>query len=124
MGKASMSNIANEIYLAIVKHTAWKKRLHNVIETGKKAENLSVEHCELGKWLKDNAISLSSHRHYSKVVELHDKLHKEADRIVSLALRGKTEEARTAIEYGSEFEHISQELVRNIIAWHDAVIGK
>jgi hypothetical protein len=119
-----MSNLANEIYLAIVKHTAWKKRLHNVIETGKRGEALGIEHCELGKWLKEHDAKLSSHYYYSKVVELHQKLHKEADRLVSMAVRGNTAEARTAVEYGSDFEHLSQELVRNIIAWHDTVIGK
>ena len=119
-----MNNLANEIYLAIVKHTAWKKRLHQVIETGKKTHDIDVEHCELGKWLKENAAKLSSHRHYSSIVDLHNKLHKEADQIVNLASRGRTTEAKTAIEYGSEFEHLSQDLVRNIIAWHDVVTKK
>ncbi len=119
-----MNNLANEIYQAIVKHTAWKKRLHQVIETGKKTQDIDVEHCELGKWLKEHAALLSSHRHYSSIVDLHNKLHKEADQIVNLASRGRTTEAKMAIEYGSEFEHLSQNLVRNIIAWHDVVTKK
>lgn len=117
-------NLANEIYQAIVKHTAWKKRLHNVIETGKKDDKVSAEHSELGQWLKANASELSSHKHYVKVLELHEQLYKEAQRIVILAQRGSVEDARTAIEYGSAFERLSQELVHNIIVWHDAVIGK
>jgi len=119
-----MSNIANEIYQAIVKHTAWKKRLHLIVETGKKGENISAENSELGKWLKVNAATLNSHPHYLAVLELQEKLHIEAQKAVALALRGKLEEARAAIEYGSEFEHLSQTLVHNIITWHDAVTGK
>jgi radical SAM superfamily enzyme with C-terminal helix-hairpin-helix motif len=119
-----MNNIANEIYQAIVKHTAWKKRLHQVIDTGKKGQDVGIEHCELGKWLKEHAAQLGSYQHYSIVVDLHNKLHKEADQIVNLASRGRTTEAKTAIEYGSEFEHLSQDLVRNIIAWHDVVTKK
>jgi hypothetical protein len=110
--------------MAIVAHTAWKKRLHDALNTGHVGHELESKNCELSKWLKDNADELSLYEHYNKVSELHDKLHQEADKIIRLARSGKREEAKAAANYGSEFEHISQQLVQNIIAWHDVVIGK
>ena len=119
-----MSSIANTIYQAIVNHTQWKKHLHDIVEQGHHPDDFSLEQDQFDKWLKANAQELSRYEHYSKVVELNRKLHYEAQRIIHLALTGKSAEAKTLIEYGSDFEHLSQNLVQNIIAWHDTVIGK
>lgn len=116
-----MEKIAHQIYKAIVHHTTWKKHLHEMIESGIVDEELGEEVCEFGQWLKENVEKLNSSEHYFKVAELHHQVHKEAQRIITLALSGRREEALAAIVYGSEFEHISQSLVQNIIAWHDAV---
>ena len=116
-----MKKIAHQIYKSIVHHTTWKKHLHEMIESGIVDEDFSEEVCEFGQWLKENAQELSSSEHYSKVTELHHRVHTEAQKIIALALSGKREEALTAIAYGSEFEHTSQTLVQSIIAWHDAV---
>lgn len=116
-----MNKIAHQIYKSIVHHTTWKKHLHEMIESCIVDEDLSEEVCEFGQWLKENFEELKGSEHYSKVVELHHQVHKEAQRIITLALSGKREEALVAIAYGSEFEHTSQLLVQNIIAWHDAV---
>jgi hypothetical protein len=58
------------------------------------------------------------------VVELHERLHQEAQQIMRLSRNGKHAEAKAAASYGSNFEHLSQELVQNIIAWHDIVTGR
>ncbi len=119
-----MSKIANHIYMAIVKHTAWKKRLHEAVQTGKNFSNLGLEQCELGKWLITNAEELKEYDHYYLVVDYHGQLHQEADKIIELAQQGHQQRALSSLEYGSHFEHISQQLVQNIIAWHDTVVGK
>ncbi len=119
-----MSSIANTIYQAIVTHTTWKKRLHEVVEQGSNPYDFSIEHNEFNKWLKENVNELSQYEHYSTVVKLNNELHREARQIIHLALTGKQAEAQALIEYGSEFEHLSQDLVQNIIAWHDSVVGK
>jgi len=119
-----VSSIANTIYQAIVNHTHWKKHLHNIIEQGGNPDDFAIEQDKFDNWLKTNAKELSQYEHYSKVVELNRKLHYEAQKIIHLALSGKPTEAKALIEYGSDFEHLSQNLVQNIIAWHDIVIGK
>ncbi len=120
-----MSNTGNTIYQAIVSHTAWKKRLREIIDTGENKYDVDTEHCKFGKWLKENADGLLSiYEHYPQVVHLHDQFHKEADKIIRLALYEKLQEANTAVGYGGDFDHISQGLVRALIAWHDVVIGK
>mgnify|MGYP003572345585 CR=1 FL=1 len=119
-----MSNIANTIYGAIVSHTAWKKHLHNVVDAGKNESNLGQKTCELSKWFEENVKELSQYKHYPLVTELHNKFHQETDKIIQLALNGKQQQANAAVEYGSDFDKISKELVQTLIAWHDVVIGK
>ena len=119
-----MDHIATTIYQAIVTHTMWKKRLHEAIKNGKYQDSLLTEQDRFTQWLQENADELSLYEHYPKVVELNNKLHNEAQKIMHLAQNGKEKEAEVAIEYGSDFEHLSQKLVQNIIAWHDIMVGK
>jgi len=119
-----MSQIANTIYQAIVSHTTWKKRLHQIIDTGSNEYDVDAGHCEFGKWLKEQAEELSLYEHYQHIVHLHSQFHQDAQKIIQLTVDGKWKEANKAIEYGSDFDHLSQELVKNLIAWHDIVIGK
>ena len=119
-----MSNTANTIYQAIVAHTAWKKRLREIIDTGENMYDVSPENCDFGKLLNEHIDELSVYDQYSKVVVLHNEFHEEAAKIIQLALNGHLQEANTAIEYGKDFDNTSQDLVKNLIAWHDAVIGK
>ncbi len=120
-----MSNTANTIYEAIVAHTAWKKRLRDIIDSGKNKYDADPKHCEFGQWLIEHADGLLSiYEHYPQVVHLHDQFHKEAEKIIQLALNGKQQQANAAVEYGSDFDKISTELVQALIAWHDVVIGK
>ena len=120
-----MSNTANAIYEAIVVHTAWKNKLREIIKTGKNKYDVDAEHCQFGKWLIEHADGLLSvYKHYPQIVYLHDQFHKEAGKIIQLALDRKFKEANTSVGYGGDFDHISQEMVKNLIAWHDVVIGK
>jgi hypothetical protein len=119
-----MSQIANTIYQAIVSHTTWKKRLHDIIDAGVNEYDVDARRCGFGKWLKENAEQLSLYEHYQHIVNLHSQFHQDAEKIIQLALEEKWKEASKAIEYGSDFDHLSQELVKNLIAWHDIVIGK
>ena len=119
-----MSNIANTIYQAIVAHTAWKKRLREIIDTGKNEYDVSSEHCDFGKLLNEKVGELSVYEQYSTIVALHRKFHDEAAIIIKLATSGQQKEANAAIEYGKEFDATSQSLVKTLIAWHDVVIAK
>jgi hypothetical protein len=119
-----MSNTANAIYQAIVAHTAWKKRLYELVKSGTSEQNLKVENCEFKQWLEENAQELSQYELYTKVSQLHNIVHDKAEEIISLALQGKKSEALSQMEYGSDFEELSKELVQFLIEWHDVVIGK
>lgn len=119
-----MSHAANKIYMAVVAHTAWKKRFHDIVTSGKGECDTNPERCEFGKWLIDNIDEFKVYAYYPKVLELHSQFHQEAHRIMALHLSGKKSEASGAVNYGSEFERISQELVRTVIAWHGEVSGK
>lgn len=119
-----MGNVANTIYMAVVSHTSWKKRLHDMIETDRYEANVAVEHCEFSQWIQANRSELELYKNFTKVEELHKQFHIEAAKIIQLAKRGKKQQAEAALNYGGAFETISQDLVRNIIAWHDEVLGK
>ncbi|HAI69602.1 MAG TPA: hypothetical protein DCM38_09230 [Gammaproteobacteria bacterium] len=116
-----MSQIANTLYQAIVVHTAWKKRLREIIDSGKSEYDIDAEHCQFGQWLKEQADILNTYEHYQPVIHLHNEFHYEAENIIQLAINGKVKEANTAVGYGNHFDHISQELVKNLIAWHDQI---
>jgi hypothetical protein len=115
------NSTANRIYMAILSHTAWKKRLHDAIETGETEYDPDPTHCEFGKWLQNNEAELGQYEQYANIAQLHEQFHDEAKKIVALAVVGQKEEALIAMAYGSEFEKISQKLVHLIIAWHDEV---
>ena len=117
-----MNNIANTIYQAIVAHTAWKKRLREIIDTGENVYDINSESCEFSKLLNEHADELGVHDCCPKIVDLHNEFHKEAAKIIQFALNGQQQEANEAIEYGRDFDNISQELVKNLIVWHDDVM--
>jgi len=116
-----MSEVANMIYTAIVAHTVWKKRLREVIETGVNTYDTNPEHCKFGEWLREKYDELSEYEIYETVRNLHYEFHGEAEKIIQLALDGKTAEASAAIEYGSNFDKTSRKLIQSILDWHDIV---
>lgn len=57
---------------------------------------------------------------HEPVRQLHARFHKEAARILDLALSGKFEEAEEAVALESEFLKLSRELTRNMMDWAKA----
>ncbi|MCP4697628.1 MAG: hypothetical protein GY862_12370 [Gammaproteobacteria bacterium] len=121
-----MSNIANTVYMAIVQHNTWKKHLKDAIQQGDDLDNYnsSPHDCEFGKWLDKNKDTLSTDENYTQVYEIHSEFHSSAGKVILLAESGDYKKACAAMEYGSDFDHHSQALVKAIIAWHDALSGK
>ena len=114
-----MNEVANMIYMAIVAHTIWKKRLREVIDTGINTYNTNPEHCKFGTWLREKQDELSEYAIYEKVRNLHYEFHGEAEKVIQLALAGKITEANLALEYGSDFDKTSRKLIKSILDWHD-----
>ncbi len=117
-----MSNLANEIYMLIVSHTKWKKRLQEIVNAGSgDFDSMLQEDSEFYKWIKSNAEQFEGDSHYKAVFSLHQEFHRETEKIIQLALEGEKDKAAKIMDYGSDYERLSQQLVQRIIAWHDEV---
>jgi hypothetical protein len=112
-----------QITAAIGAHRLWKGRLRGIVESGTSDMPTDVfrddHHCSFGKWLYGPEIDAPSKRsaHYKACVELHQRFHIAAAKIVSLAIAGKKQEASTALYGGQDFDEISRELTRELLAW-------
>lgn len=116
-----MSNLANDIYMLIVSHTKWKKRLQEQINTeSNELGKMLGESTEFYAWIKAHD-QFSDNPHYQAVIALYQQFQDESDKIISSVLDGNKETALKAMDYGSDYERLSQQLVQQIIAWHDEV---
>jgi hypothetical protein len=114
-----------EIGKAIGAHGLWKVRLRDAIAAGVsemtpaqiEADNL----CDFGKWLHGLTGPDTRSAHYSTVHSLHAAFHKEAARVLRLALSGSRIEASQALEIGGAFAIASAALTRAMINWRKAV---
>ncbi|MEK7992034.1 MAG: CZB domain-containing protein [Thiotrichaceae bacterium] len=117
-----MSNLANEIYMLIVSHTKWKKRLQEMVNAGEgNFDSMLKEDSEFCEWIKANTEQFQGDSHYEAVSNLHHEFHRETEKIIQLAADSDKETASKAMDYGSDYERLSQLLVQKIIAWHDEV---
>jgi hypothetical protein len=110
---------------AIAAHATWKSRLKQAIETGK--SDWAVESvrpdglCEFGKWLYACSSAETATERWRKIRELHAEFHREAARILTLALTGRTADAQAAYALGSHFSKTSADLTLALVAWRDAL---
>ena len=118
-------SVAEEITKAIGAHGMWKNRLKDAIAAGK--SDFSVEKvqpdnlCDFGKWLHALPESERSSERWKKVQALHATFHKEAARILGLALAGKKDEASPALMENSEFANRSAELTTLMMKWRKEI---
>lgn len=112
-----------EINAAILAHGKWKARLFEAIESGKsdftpekvKPDNL----CDFGKWFYTLKGGDATSSHYKEVMELHARFHQIASTVLELALAGKKDEARKAIDISSEYSDISSRLTLTLGMWRN-----
>jgi len=111
---------------AISAHVLLTAKLKAAIQSGESSYFLpeveADDQCELGKWLK-SPISPESHNspHYTKTLELHHQFHREAGRILRLAIDGKSAEALRAMEANAEITKACASLVSELRAWNQAM---
>lgn len=114
-----------EIKNAIVAHGAWKERLTNAIETGKSEFSPVIvktdNNCAFGKWFYSLSIEDKKTEFYQPVKELHAKFHEEAGKILDLAISGKKEEAKKAMDIGSEYLKTSSKLILLLSKWNSTL---
>lgn len=117
-------DMKSQIDKAIGVHGLWKKRIRDAIASGKsefQPVNVKVNNkCDFGKWLGTLPISAKG-EDYKVVVELHTKFHKEAGRILELAITGKKAEAEKAIALASEYANLTSSLTGAMMKWKRSV---
>ncbi len=89
---------------AIAAHGRWNIRLRCAIETGRTVftpETTQAEKCPMGALLSPTSV-----RHQT-IREIHDDFHREVGRILTLAVRGRREEARAELEINPDFAMVS-----------------
>lgn len=106
---------------AIAAHGRWKARLKQAIELSKsewKAEAVRADKlCDFGNWLYSCSAAEMASERWKKVRDLHAEFHKEAARILTLALRGQKAEAQAALALGSHFSKNSADLTLALVDW-------
>ncbi len=117
-------SIVEEINKAVAAHGMWKARLRQAIDAGKSdfsAAGVSVDNqCDFGKWLYSLPADDHQSPHWQKVRDLQAKFHREAARVLGLAVGGKKADAEAGLATGSQFAKISLELTGAMIEWKKA----
>lgn len=113
----------DNIKTAIAAHGVWKVDLDQAVATGashrKVDESKRDDACTFGKWLRTVD---GGHKgpEYTKVMDLHARFHQEAAHVLSLALAGKKDEARKALDILGPFASTSASLTRAMVDWSKA----
>lgn len=114
------TQLKDQIQAAIGAHGLWKGRLAGAIQAGKcdcdvhKAER--DDQCDFGKWLHGSIDAASKAMpDYAKVKEQHARFHKEAAKVLRMALAGQKEEAQKAML--ADYAKVSAELVKLLADW-------
>ena len=118
--------LKEQINKAIGAHGAWKARLRAAIDTGSsdfKPEIVQTDNqCEFGKWLHNEGnAEIRKMPVYKTVVQYHAEFHKEAARVLTLAVSGKKDEAEEAMKAGSKFAIVSSSLTSTMMEWRNNV---
>jgi len=120
-GSNGAREMQSQLTKAMAAHSAWKRRLEEAIQTGKSditPERASVDdQCEFGKWLYSLPRQLRESATWQKVRTLHADFHREAGRVLQLALTGRKTEAKAAMSHGGAFTLRSAELIRALQQW-------
>ncbi|HVO75695.1 MAG TPA: CZB domain-containing protein [Ignavibacteriaceae bacterium] len=111
---------------ALSAHVQWKKKLQEVLDTGKSEFKVSIvkkdDQCQFGQWLKNLSEQEKKSPEYGRVSELHAQFHLAAAEILDLALKGKKEEAQKKLQLGGGYGQISGKLVLALQTWRNKLI--
>ena len=115
---------AEQIGLAIGAHGNWKLRLKEAIHTGKSQMEVATaradDKCAFGKWFYGLPEAARKSETAVKVKTLHAEFHEVVGHIMEMALAGKQTEAEKAMQRGSRFASLSNELTRVMMEWKDS----
>ncbi|MBP9864648.1 CZB domain-containing protein [Patescibacteria group bacterium] len=111
-----------QIDKAIGRHGMWKSELRTAIDTGQSTFDPKVvrmdNQCEFGKWLlQDIDHDMKKSETYKTIVGYHADFHKEAARILEMALNGDRVQAEEEMNLGSKFSAMSAALTTSMVEW-------
>ena len=120
-------SLETEIVQAVGAHGLWKQRLKNAVASGKSElspAQAEADHlCAFGIWLRDLTGPVAHSEYYSRVRSLHSAFHKEAGKVLQLALAGSKTEASQALAHHGPFALASAALTRAMMSWKKEVGG-
>ncbi len=110
-----------QIIKAIGAHGKWKDRLIQAIETGTSditLEKASADNqCEFGKWLYSLPNTDQRTEECRHAAALHACFHREAGKVLRLALGGKKDQARKCLAVNQSFGAASDKLTTHMLSW-------
>ena len=116
-------SLKDSITSGIGAHGKWKQRLIDAINTGQsewKPEIVCQDNqCDFGKWLYSCSNDEKASPHFETVKQLHAEFHKEAAKVLELALASKKEAANEAIGPSSKYLEATTKLTKEMMAWKD-----
>ena len=109
------------INAAIGAHAEWKQRLRSASDTGKSewsVDRVSPDNlCAFGKWLYSLPETERQEERWTLVRSLHADFHKEAAKVLDLALRGIQAEAKALMAFESVYAKTSAKLTWEMMEW-------
>ncbi len=123
-----MKDHSEEIRKALLAHGAWKHRLGTAVANG--ASEFTVaqvevdDRCEFGQWLHGLPADVKSTECAGKVRALHADFHREAARVLGMAVRGDKDRALKALEPGEKYCAVSGQLTLALQKWDRLLAGK
>lgn len=111
-----------EIDTAVGAHGLWKSRLRHAVATRRTDVPPEVvradDRCKFGQWLH-HAVGPAERTgsSFRTVRDLHAQFHREAAKVLDLALAGRTAEAEAAMAPASAFTEVSTQLTAAMMAW-------
>jgi len=113
--------LKQQITAAIAAHHAWTGRLKTAAEYGRSSVDVETtakeDVCPIGIWLtREISASLKARPLYARCRSLHAQFHREAARVLGMALARDTL-AKDELAEGSAFTAVASELRRTLYDW-------
>ena len=118
-------SMQDEITKGIGAHGMWKNRLHSAIHSGRSdfaPEKVETDNqCDFGKWLYSLSPTEQTSDQCRKIQALHAAFHKEAARVLRIALSGDKAGAEKLMAPGGTYVNVSSELTAAMMKWKTLV---
>ena len=108
---------------AIGQHGVWKAKLLHAAHTGEAPWDPSTveldDRCVFGTWLYQEIADHERDGHWERVRGLHAEFHREAARILRLAVSGQGRAAEEQMSIGTPYDGLTTELVLALDDWRE-----